>query len=272
MEDIRIEMSESPIWVHNSCEGKEVFFYVYWHTKDSLIYKLDGKEIKTIKVTPMGYQLELSSDQLFNEFTVFKKYNGKESLIFREEIRYYESGDTIEFYSNNYKRPRPIYVDASLCWNGYDGSIIPEGEYIVRYEQSVRDEFEDGNIERILSLKNVQLKNGAQKIFDLDEDLIVEKESIVPKVFSSDKGLGKTLKMENIFYKSSSDHINSTFEQSSLRIKSNGQGKPSFRVVNYHYGSFIKAVLDSCGILDTIKTDRLILPNHVQVELNCGLN
>ena len=48
-----------------------------------------------------------------------------------------------------------------------------------------------------------------------------------------------------------------------------GDGSPSYSVIENIYGIKIKGVIRSCSKIDTLSSDEIILPEFIQIGMNC---
>ena len=189
-----------------------------------------------------------------------------QEIVLSEAVVYYKMGDTVNYYSNHIDLPRPIIVNQPKCWTNTEGAEIPRNqEYKVDFELDRLTKKEGQNLTRTLVLRDVSLENTESK----------EKYSL-PSAISSSKTMSNLGGFKDrAVTLSSNDNLKidlggqfgeKSFEYSTII---SGKGSPSYMLLENIYGTYLEGVITSCNEIDTLKSENVILPESIQIGMDC---
>ena len=231
--EILVELAEKPIWVNSNCEGKTIMARFENMDTEILEAELDNEKVE-IKFIDSKKHYGVQYGEIFipkhNKNMILKIVNKtNKKIVLTEDVIYLQTGDTINYCSNNINLPRPIIVNNFKCWTNSEGAEISRNkDYKIKYELERINRKEGKNLTRTLVLKNVSFEDIESKVrYILPSDIsysttvsnLGELEN-GREVLNSDEKL--TLNLGNQFNKNEVEY------SSIIR----GEGSPSYMVLS----------------------------------------
>lgn len=278
-----IQVSEIPIVLNKSCLARSIYTNLDTeNSKEGLVVEafLDSTYLIKKDLTSKGsaIRIDLPEEGAFKNLKIQIK---KGEHILTEKlvpIKYVNQNDIVEFVKFNIEKPLPIYGFKNACWPNYTGPKIAANEGLeVNSTSIIETTIKGDSFTRKIIFKDVKLtnlENGKDILIEPSVDYSIEGVNFLnlknsTKVHSTQKSLSK---VADAIKDAQNEHgipVNNSKTEILSLLRSDGSGGPSFRVMGYEYGRLFKGKVLDCNNFDTLINESLILPDFVQLELNC---
>jgi len=267
--DIYVELAEKPIWVNSKCEGKTIMVRFENIDTDILEAELDNEKIEMSFMDSKTHGVQYGKIFLPKQdknMTLKIVDRGNKEIVLSEDVMYLQTGDTIKYYSNSINLPRPIIVNEFKCWTNLEGVEIPRNnDYRIYYELERINRKEGVNLTRTLVLRNVSFEDTESKVrHTLSSDI---RHSTTVRNLGKLENRKETLSSNDKLTINLGNQLNKNEYEFSSIIR--GEGGPSYMVIENVYGNYLEGVVTSCNEIDTLKSESTILPEFIQIGMDC---
>lgn len=268
-----VVISEIPIIIHKGCLAKSISTRMTGGSAQNenieMEVLLDNEYLTSDKYDKhTSRDIELPHDISAKKLTVIYKHEDEIIAQKTVPIQYVETGDEVT-YTTIRTMGYPIHILEHACWGNYSGDKIPAAEgYQILYDKQIETRVEGDQFVRILRIFNARIQNTeTSEIIEIEPDLEYEYKGknylgLKPAVKGATPGSGrKTVKV--------SGNQKVDIDIGIISGDADGTTRPSYMIQAYEHGEHITARIKDCGVLDTLSSEKIILPEAVQVELRC---
>jgi len=264
---------EYPVWVNASCGSRTIRLLTANIPPENLKIRLDDTEVEAEQVpNPQGessnsiyWEIEIPSDQGYQYLSVVRQTEEGEVPMATSSILYALPEEEVQLFSHYTTLTPPTRIEPPVCWPNYDGPEIPGGQsFTLSYDRTQIDRVFVSDMRRTIKLSNAQLTaEQSGKVYRITPPL--EYTNTIPNAIAL---LGRVEGLAGIDL-GDKGRMLTLSKITNLSVESQTDATPSYRVVMLEYGSDILVRIKDCNAVDTISQVPFIVPERLQVELNC---
>jgi hypothetical protein len=263
---------EYPIWVNASCPGRSIRLFTANVPPEYITIRLDKAEVE-VEPEPVDgsrnnlvyWNVNIPSDQGHRSLSIVKQTDSEEVRLATSSILYVLPDEEVRLFNHYTTLEPPSQATPSACWPDYDGPVIPGGQtFTLSYDEKQTDRVFMSDMRRTIQLSEVKLKeNQSGTVYPIEPPL--EYTATIPDVV---KLIGQVEGLAGIDLGNKGRSV-SMFEVTIKAFDSKADATPSYRVVEREYGSQVLLRIKDCETADTLSSEPFIVPDLLQVELNC---
>lgn len=264
---------EYPIWVNTSCASRTIRLMTANIQPENLLIRLGNTAVEAERIPnpqgesghPIYWTLEIPSDEGYDNLSIVHQTEEGEVPLAASSILYLLPGEKVRLFNHYTTLQPPTSRGKPVCWPDYEGPAIPGGEsFTLSYDKAQTDRVFMSDIRRTIGLSNVVLKEKQSgQVYRIEAPLNYT--STVPDAIAL---MGRVEGLAGIDL-GDKGRVTTSAQVDKLTIQSQADATPSYRVVEVEYGSQTLLRIKDCETADTLSREPFIMPDRLQVELNC---
>lgn len=264
---------EYPVWVNASCDSRTIRLMTANIPPENLTIRLNDTAVEAERVPnsqgesnrAMYWDVEIPSDEGYENLSVARQTEEGEVPMAASSILYVLPEEKVQLFSYYTTLEPLVRNEPSVCWPNYDGPVIPGGQsYTLSYDRTQIDRVFVSDMRRTIRLSNVQL-TGEQSGEAYRIAPPLEHTKTIPDAIAL---LGRVEGLAGIDL-GDKGRKQTASKVANLSVDSQADATPSYQVVMREYGSDILLRIKDCNTVDTLSQAPFIMPERLQVELNC---